>query len=269
MKIAIETDSVSVLYRQTQHSRANLPVQTSALSDVSLSVALGEVVALLGPNGAGKSTLLQTISGALKPNSGEIKLFGEPLSRLSRRDIARQIAVVSQAHSVTFGFSVRDVVMMGRSPHQGGWMVATDRDRQAVDDAMRRCDLLALADRLTNELSGGEQKRVTIARALAQEPHLLLLDEPTAFLDVRHAVELHELVLSEVRRGEMACVIAMHDLNMAAQHATRIALMKKGRIVASGSPENVMTAERLRDVFEVEMAVGEVGKTRVFVPTAK
>jgi iron complex transport system ATP-binding protein len=147
-------------------------------------------------------------------------------------------------------------------------MRESDRDREITEHAMRRCDLVALASRPASELSGGEQKRVAIARALAQEPRVLLLDEPAAFLDVHHQIELFELLADEVRRAQIACVVVMHDLNVAAQYATRVALMQRGRLVAVGAIADVMTYARLRDVFDADLYVGvnEITGDRFFLP---
>jgi iron complex transport system ATP-binding protein len=166
-----------------------------------------------------------------------------------------------------FGFVVRDVVMMGRAPHQDAWMRSSTEDGRAVDDALARFDLGALASRRVDELSGGEQQRVAIARALAQKPDVLLLDEPGAFLDVRHQVMLYDL-LEELCAGGMACVVVMHDLNVAAQYATQVVLMKSGRLVAVGSIEEVMTYGRLREAFDADLycGVNDVNGARLFVP---
>jgi iron complex transport system ATP-binding protein len=261
---ALELVRASARYRTHESDeRAETP-----LSAVDFDVLPGELVAVLGPNGAGKSTLLRVLSGELAPFEGEARLFGEAMAAMDRRDIAKKLAVVAQSESVAFGFTVREVVAMGRAPHQGGWLRESDRDRAVVDEAMRRCDLVSLAARPADELSGGEQKRVAIARALAQEPRVMLLDEPAAFLDVRHQVELFELLADEVRRAQIACVVVMHDMNVAAQYATRVALVKRGRMVAVGKIEEVMTYARLRDVFDAELYVGvnELTGDRFFLP---
>ncbi len=222
---------------------------------------------MLGPNGAGKSTLLRVLSGALTPTEGEVRLFGTSIRTRSRRAIASELAVVSQSEEVAFGYSVEDVVMMGRAAHQDGWMRPREEDRAIVDAAIERCDLRELVSRSVSDLSGGEQKRVAIARALAQTPRVLLLDEPTAFLDVRHQIALFDLLEDEVSRG-MACVVVMHDLNMAAQYASRVVLAKEGRLVATGTVEEVMTYARLRETFDSDLYVGvnDVTGARFFLP---
>ncbi len=254
----IELEDVTALY----------PGQASpALSGVSLFVDAGEVIGVLGPNGAGKSTLLRIMSGALGVHAGRARLFGEPLEGLAREVIARRVALVTQASDVTFGFTVREVVMMGRAPHQGSWMRASEDDERITDDAIARCDLRALASRRVDALSGGEQKRVAIARAIAQSPKVLLLDEPGAFLDVRHQLALYDL-LEELRAEGLAIVVSMHDINAAAQYASRVVLVKEGKLVAAGKVDEVLTYARLRETFDADLycGVNELTNTRFFLP---
>ncbi len=260
--IALGLNDVSAVYFQAPgHGNAE------PLSRVSLRVARGDLWCVLGPNGAGKSTLLRVMAGTLAPVRGTVTLLGEPLQSWDRPRIARKVAVVPQTSEVAFGYSVRDVVMMGRAPHQSAWMRPSDEDRAAVEEALARCDLAELSSRRADELSGGEQKRVAIARALAQKPEVLLLDEPGAFLDVKHQVMLYDL-LDEARKDGMACVVVMHDLNVAAQYATRVALMKRGRLVAVGTVNEVMTYTRLKETFDADLycGVNDVNGTRFFLP---
>ena len=241
-----------------------------ALRAVSLEVGTGEIVALLGPNGAGKSTLLRAMTGMVVLSSGAVRLFGDPMAALDRRTIARSVAFVTQATDVAFGFTVRDVVMMGRAPYQRGWMTATPDDVRAVDDAMAACELDDLELRRVDELSGGEQKRVAIARALAQSPKVLLLDEPGAFLDVRHQLALYDLLVGLAARG-LAIVLSMHDINAAAQYATRVVLLKNGHVVAAGKVEDVLTYQRLRETFDADLycGVNDLTGARFFLPMRK
>jgi len=243
------------------------PGKDEPLVGVSLAIGAGELACVLGPNGAGKSTLLRVMSGTLPASRGKVTLLGAPMESWERTRLARHVAVVPQTTEVAFGYAVRDVVMMGRAPHQDSWMRPSDDDLRAVEVALTRCDALGLADRRVDELSGGEQKRVAIARALAQEPDILLLDEPSAFLDVRHQVMLYDL-LDEARKGGMACVVVMHDLNVAAQYASSVHLMKGGRLVASGTIEEVMTYSRLKETFDADLycGVNDVNGSRFFLP---
>lgn len=234
---------------------------------VSLVARAGEVVALLGANGAGKSTLLRLLAGLLKPAQGVVKLGGQAVDGMDRRAVARAVALVPQSERVAEGFRVRDVVAMGRAPHLEGWMRLLAADVAAVDDALGRCDLRAVADRAVETLSGGEQRRVAVARALAQKAGVLALDEPSAFLDVKHRLELYDLLVDIARRDGVACVVAMHDLDAAARVATRVVLLRRGRVVAAGPPDEVMLPAPLRETFDtdVDVVVHEPTGQRVFV----
>lgn len=267
---ALELDRVSARYPSSNEASNGPPssaLRESPLVSANLTVEPGELVAVLGPNGSGKSTLLRVLSGVLPPTEGVARLFGEPVATLTRRVVARDLAFVAQSEEVAFGYTVRDVVMMGRAAHQDGWMRSRAEDIAIVEQAMQRCDVHDLAARPVLHLSGGEQKRVALARALAQTPRVLLLDEPTAFLDVKHQIALFDLLGEEVARG-LACVVVMHDLNLAAQYASRVALTKRGRLVAVGSVEEVMTYGRLRETFDSDLYVGvnDVTGTRFFLP---
>ena len=243
----LDLESVSVQYPGAP---------TPALSDVTLRVRAGEVAALLGANGAGKSTLLRVAAGMLAPTSGTARILGSDVATKRRRELAREMAFVPQTEAVAWGFRVRDVVAMGRAPHQGVWMHESAGDRAAIDDAIGRCHLEALADRRVETLSGGEQRRVSIARAMAQRPRVLLLDEPAAFLDVRHRLSFYRLLADAASRDRIACVVAMHDLDAAARFASAAILMREGRVLASGTPDDVMTPARLEAALDAEVAVG-------------
>ena len=238
------------------------------LHDVSLAVRPGELVAILGPNGAGKSTLLRALAGTMPVAKGRVLVDGRDIAALSRKDVAARLAVVPQVVEVALGFRVRDVVAMGRAPHQNALLLASDVDRARVSDALARCDLAALADRRVDELSGGEQRLVAIARALAQDAPTMLLDEPGAHLDIRHAYDVYELLRQEIDQRELACVAVLHDLNAAAQFADRVVLLSAGRVVADGPIDEVMTYQRLREVFAADLYVGvnEIEGSRYFVP---
>ena len=226
------------------------------LHGISLDVMAGEMLAIVGPNGAGKSTLLRILSGALKPWSGSVELEGRPLGAYARRAIARRLAMVAQENLVAFRFTVLEIVLMGRAPHLGAFHFETRHDLEIAHAALERFDLLGLARRPIQELSGGERKRVFLARALAQAPHVALLDEPTAFLDLRHVAEIFARFRElRLERG-MAVVATLHDLNAAALHADRVLLMKDGAVAGYGTPEAVFTADKLRAVYETEVHVG-------------
>jgi iron complex transport system ATP-binding protein len=240
----------------------------STIRGVSLSVEAGTLCAVLGPNGAGKSTLVRVLSGLLPVQRGEVRILGDGLTGLDRAAVARRVAVVTQSADVALGFTVEEVVMMGRAPHQTAWMEPTADDREAVERALQACELDSLRHRPVEALSGGEQKRVAIARALAQEARVLILDEAGAHLDVRHLVAMHELVRREVAERELACIAVVHDLNLAAQYADKVALLRAGRLVAEGTVPEVMTYRRLSEAFETELYIGvnELDGTRYFLP---
>ncbi|HZR79726.1 MAG TPA: ABC transporter ATP-binding protein [Candidatus Binatia bacterium] len=226
-----------------------------ALRAVDASVAPGEVVGVIGPNGSGKSTLVRVLAGVRAPDEGAVALDGRPLDAVPSRERARTIALVPQETHVAFPMTVRDLVLLGRAPHTGrfGWEHAGDL--RAADDAMVRTDTRALAGRMLDEISGGERQRVVLARALAQEPRILLLDEPTAFLDLRHAVLLLDLVRDLCRERDLAVVLVVHDLNLAAMYCDRLVLLSKGEVHATGAPAEVLSYARLCEVYETELYV--------------
>jgi ABC-type cobalamin/Fe3+-siderophores transport system ATPase subunit len=236
------------------------------IREVTLTLGEGEIVVLVGANGAGKSTCLRVLSGVLAPRQGKARLFGRDIAELSRREVASQIAVVAQGDEAATGFRVDQVVMMGRSPHQGSWHRPTPGDDVAVADALGACGIEHLAHRLVAELSGGEQKLVSLARAFAQDTRILLLDEPSAHLDARRTVTLLDRVTLRVRERGTACLAIVHDLNLAAAFADRVVLLHQGSVRAEGPPHEVMTAENLRVVLGLELEVGAVGGAAVFVP---
>jgi len=225
------------------------------LRGVSLDVAAGEVVALVGPNGAGKSTLIRVLSGVLPARGGEAQLDGADLLRLPPAQRAQRVAVVPQMIHLPESFTVSEIVLMGRTPHLPLWAGESQHDCEVAWSAMRRTNIENLADRLAGELSGGEQQRVVLARALTQEPRVLLLDEPTAHLDLKHQVTVLELVRELARTEQLAVLVTLHDLNQAALYADRVALMQRGEIVAQGAAAEVFTAERLSQVYDVNIAV--------------
>ena len=210
----------------------------------------------MGPNGAGKSTLLRAIAGSLRPSSGRVELEGKLVAAMSRREIASRVAFVAQESTAAFPFTVLEVVLMGRAPHLGPLSFESARDLSVAHAALKKMDLLPLAGRYVQELSGGERKRVFLARALAQEPAVMLLDEPTAFLDLKHVAEIFMLLKQLRTERAITVIVSLHDLNAAALYADRVMLLKDGRAVAYGPPDEVLTADNLRQVYETEVYVG-------------
>lgn len=219
------------------------------LRGIDLRLEPGQVTALIGPNGAGKSTLLRTVGGVLRPSAGHVWLDGTDLATLRPRDIARRIAVVPQDSTVPAGLLVREMVGFGRTPYTRLLLGPTSADRAAIEWAMDAAEVSDLADRLVDELSGGERQRVILARALAQEPTVLLLDEPTANLDLHHQVAVLELIRGLTRDRGLAVLAAVHDLQLAALYCDGVALMRGGRIVSQGPPEQVLTEPLLLQAF--------------------
>jgi iron complex transport system ATP-binding protein len=229
--------------------------QRMVLRDVGLSAHAGEIVGLIGPNGAGKSTLLRAVAGSLRPAAGVVRLDGADVARLKAAERARAIAVVPQGPRLPEAFSVAEVVLMGRHPHLPRFGGEREADYAAARRAMERTETLSLADRHIGTLSGGEQQRVLIARALAQEPRVLLFDEATAHLDLKHQVATLRLARRLAHSG-LLVVMALHDLNLAAQFADRLALLHNGELLICDAPARVLAPERLRQVYGVAVLVG-------------
>jgi iron complex transport system ATP-binding protein len=237
----------------------------AVLTDASLALAFGEVLVLAGRNGAGKTTLLRVATGLAAPSAGSVRLEGRALAELTRREIARTLALVPQDTSVPFPFTVEEIVLLGRAPHLPALGFESREDRRIAGACMERLGIGALAHRSLQELSGGERQLAMIARALAQTPRILLLDEPTAHLDLAHRLALEELLRSLAREGKAALLVS-HDLAGAARVADRIALLAGGRVLACGAPRDALRAELLREAFGVEARLVETSEGPVVVP---
>jgi iron complex transport system ATP-binding protein len=234
-----------------------------ALRGIDLEVQAGELVALVGPNGAGKSTLLAVVAGDHRPSRGVVELAGRTVGRVPTRVLARTRAVLPQHSSVAFPFLVEQLVRMGRAPWTG--TAASDEDEDAVADALERADAGSLRRRAVSELSGGELARIHLARVLAQRAPILLLDEPTAALDIRHQELVLQVACGEAAAGR-AVVVVLHDLTLAGAYADRLVLLDEGEVVRDGTPAEVLDAALLSDVYEHTIDVATVGGTLVVVP---
>jgi iron complex transport system ATP-binding protein len=226
-----------------------------ALRDITLTVHPGEILVVAGPNGAGKSTLIRAVSGVQPSQSGKIFIDGNDLNRLSIAQRARYMAVVPQARDIPPAFSVYQTVLLGRTPYLGWMGQASPRDHACVKRALLQADGLELAERRVGELSGGEQQRVLLARALAQETPVLLLDEPTTHLDLKNQSRLLNLIQELVREQGLAVLMVLHDLNLAGLYSDRIALLIEGHLEAMGTPEEVLTEDKLAKVYGIPVHV--------------
>jgi len=227
----------------------------TVLRDVSFEVARGDLVVVLGPNGAGKTTLLRTIAKVVSPKVGTVLLDGHDIAKLPVRQLMKTLSVVPQSEGSVFSFTVQDIVAMGRTPHLSPLAPLSQKDWQIIREAMEATDVWELKDRLFTELSGGEQRRVLIAKALAQEPQLLLLDEPTANLDLHYQLEVVELIQRLNRERGITVLAVLHDLNLAAMMGRRFILMHRGRIYAVGNADEVLTPQNIQQVYGVPVVV--------------
>lgn len=241
---------------------------TPVVKDVSLEIGAGEMVAIVGPNGSGKSTLLRGMARLHRPISGQVLLGEQDINRMPSREVARILAILPQSPEAGLDLTVRELVWRGRYPHQGILQRATKADFEAVEWAMRAADVLRFADRPLGQMSGGERQRAWIALALAQQPKVLLLDEPTSFLDIQHQVEILELVRRLNREG-MTVVAVLHDLVLTARFVDRVIAMRDGRVEFDGPPREVFTSAALERVFGTPMMVLEDPVTGLPIPLPK
>ncbi len=224
------------------------------LDNVNLRARQGELVGVIGPNGAGKSTLLRALAGVIEPSDGERQLGGRRFEEIPSRERARAVALVPQVAPMAHGFTCLELVLMGRYPHMGRFQIEGASDENIARQAMRLTDTEQFAERTLETLSGGERQRVFIARALAQQPRVLLLDEPTSNLDILHQLRVLGLIREWVTNGATA-IAAVHDLNMAARHCDFLVLLSEGRVIAEGTPQDVLTAEYVRRAYGVESVI--------------
>ena len=268
---AIEVEGLSFRYRAAEGRE-----RMWTLDHLSFHVDTGEILGVVGPNGSGKSSLLKVLSGFLPAGEGDVRLGGLSLRKRSQADIARLVAVVPQEYTQVFPFTVAETVLMGRFPHRTArwWSIGiggeTVNDLDCAHQSMIDTDVLPLADRLVSDLSGGERQRVMIARALAQEPKILLLDEPTAFLDLQHQIEICSIVRRLKEERGLTVVLVSHDLNLASQYCDRILMLKTGTLFRLGTPQEVIDADVLRSVYGCDVLIDrhpESGVPRVTMPS--
>jgi iron complex transport system ATP-binding protein len=235
---------------------------TRALDGFDATIGTGELVALLGENGSGKSTFLKVAARIVSPDGGQLLLDGVPIDSIGRRETARRIAYLPQNLDLVFPIRCLDLVLQGRAPHARGFSADSEGDRARALEAMRACDVFDLAHRDASALSGGERRRVFLARAVAQDAGIWLLDEPTSGLDPRHRLEFLELLARTHASRGTAVVLVTHEIDLAGEIADRIVLMRRGRALASGSPSETLTPERLRETFDVESRIETDGQGR-------
>ena len=251
MTAAVQTDALTVLEGVAFAYRLPDGQPREVLRSVDLTLARGDLIALVGTNGSGKTTLLRLLTGVVKPDAGVVRFDGRPLSAWRRLDLARRVAVLPQQLDLPVGFRVAELVEMGRAPHARRLFASTEADERAIARALADAGALELADRYAEELSGGERQRLLVAMALAQEPDLLLLDEPTLHLDLAHQVSLLAVIRRLRDQRGLTVLAVLHDLNLAAAFAPRVAVLDGGRVVADGPPDEVLRPDLVQRVFGV------------------
>jgi len=223
------------------------------LKGVELFAETGEILGIIGPNGSGKTTLLNILAWTIKPDRGTVTALGKPVDEMSARERARTMALVPQEPKVAFPFTVLEIALMGRAPYLGRWELEGKADTLAASEALEKTGLSALKNRRFHELSGGERQRVMIAKALSQSPSILLLDEPTAFLDLKHQVDIYGLVRDLAAEKGMAVVVVSHDVNLSAAYCDRVAVLSRGKIARCGPPPEVLEPGLLQEVYGVKV----------------
>ena len=265
--VAYSLENVSFSYGRGKHAESE-----AVLKDLSCLILSGRVLGILGPNGSGKSTLLKLLARVFEPQQGKIEQLGDSLSSLSQLDVAKRVALVPQETLQVFPFTIAEMVLMGRSPHHqgwGGWHWEDSQDWAIAQNAMEELDVAHLGDRLVTEVSGGERQRAVIARALVQEPQVLLLDEPTAFLDLHHQLDIARIIKRLNRDRGLTVVLVSHDLNLASQYCDHVLLLNHGRLAAMGSPQKVLNPEIIESVYGCSVLVDrhpQSGLPRVSLP---
>ncbi len=248
-------------------TKAGFPYGASwAVRGVDLHVFPGEMLGILGPNGSGKTTLLKLLDGMVLPHEGEVLVRGKSMGTLKRREVAKVVAMVAQENFFRFDFSVLEVVLMGRFPHLGRLQFERDKDLKIAANALNATCSMELAERSIHELSGGEKQRVLLARALAQEPGVILLDEPTSFLDLKYKKEIFDLIADLAKEKGLSVVVVSHDIDLVSEYCHRIVMLKNGSVHLAGTPDQVIDAATIEAVYECAVLVDKnplTGKPRV------
>ena len=254
------------------YSKGKRAESEAVLKELSCLILSGRVLGILGPNGSGKSTLLKLLARVLQPQKGTIEILSQSLAGLSQLDVAKRVALVPQETLQVFPFTIAEMVLMGRSPHHqgwGGWHWEDSQDWAVAQNAMEELDVAHLGNRLVTEVSGGERQRAVIARALVQEPQILLLDEPTAFLDLHHQLDIARIIKRLNRERGLTVILVSHDLNLASQYCDHVLMLNHGRLAAMGSPQTVITPEVIEAVYGCSVLVDrhpQSGLPRVSLP---
>lgn len=229
--------------------------ESLVLKGLSFNIKKGEFVSIIGPNGSGKSTLLKTLNNLYKPNSGDILIEGKNVEDYSKRDLAKIVGFVPQDTTIDYEFTVEDIIMMGRHPYKGRFQKEDKIDYKIVNDVMEMTNTLKFKDSLITEISGGERQRVIIAKALAQNPSIILLDEPTSHLDINHQIELLNLLRTLNKEKGTTIILVIHDINLAARFSDDIILLNEGEIIGIGNPEDVITAKNIEKAYNLDVAI--------------
>jgi len=226
-----------------------------AIKGLSLQIPAAEFLAIVGPNGAGKSTLLKLLAGLIAPNEGSLEFMGKAVRDYKAPELARKIALVPQETHIVFPFTVEEIILMGRLPYNTGFAFDSAEDQASVEEMMELTETLELAAKKFNELSGGERQRVVLASALAQSPEVLLLDEPTVYLDMKHQEHFYDILERLNVEQNLTVVVVTHDINLAARSASKIVALKNGELIVQGLPEEVLTTDQLREIFEITATI--------------
>lgn len=225
------------------------------LDGITFNVKKGEFLSIIGPNGSGKSTLLKTLNSLYTPSEGKISIDGDNINKFKKKDLAKEMALVLQDNNIDYGFTVEDIVLMGRHPHKGRFERESSDDYRIVEESLEMTGTLDLKDRLVTEISGGERQRVMIAKALAQKPSLILLDEPTAHLDINHQLEILKLLKKMNKDKGTTIVLVIHDINLGIRYSDRVIMLNEGKIIEIGDSEKVITKDNIKLAYDVNVAI--------------